>query len=101
MKKLVHILLGSSSSVKGEIKDSFTIRQLEEDPLLEPLDKIVPLGTDIPPDAQIRSSPTEKKLNFFQYLMTYVMNFLQQEDRAHYVGHGQEIVPQGWPQWPQ
>ncbi|KAI4986591.1 hypothetical protein ZWY2020_019221 [Hordeum vulgare] len=47
----------------GEIKDSFTIRQLEEDPLLEPLDKIIPLGTDIPPDAQIRSSPTEKKLN--------------------------------------
>ena len=41
---------------------ALSIRQLEEDPLLETLDKIIPLEPDLSPDAQITSSPAEVEL---------------------------------------
>lgn len=41
---------------------ALSIRQLEEDPLLETLEKVIPLEADQSPNAQITSSPAEVEL---------------------------------------
>uniref|UniRef100_A0ACD5WDS0 Uncharacterized protein n=1 Tax=Avena sativa TaxID=4498 RepID=A0ACD5WDS0_AVESA len=56
----VQVIVVNVDAEKSRI--ALSIRQLEEDPLLETLDKIIPLEPDLSPDAQIMSSPAEIEL---------------------------------------
>ncbi|XP_062213998.1 uncharacterized protein LOC133915020 isoform X2 [Phragmites australis] len=56
----VKVMVMNIDTVKSRI--ALSIRQLEEDPLLETLDKVIPLDTDQSPNAHITSSPSEIEL---------------------------------------
>ncbi|KAI5009262.1 hypothetical protein ZWY2020_010518 [Hordeum vulgare] len=56
----VKVIVVNVDAEKSRI--GLSIRQLEEDPLLETLDKIIPLEPDLSPDAEAASSPPEIEL---------------------------------------
>lgn len=56
----VKVIVVNVDAEKSRI--GLSIRQLEEDPLLETLDKIIPLEPDLSPDAEATSSPPEIEL---------------------------------------
>ncbi|XP_044400309.1 30S ribosomal protein S1 isoform X1 [Triticum aestivum] len=57
---IVKVIVVNVDAEKSRI--GLSIRQLEEDPLLETLDKIIPLEPDLSPDAETASSPPEIEL---------------------------------------
>ncbi|XP_047071419.1 4-hydroxy-3-methylbut-2-enyl diphosphate reductase [Lolium rigidum] len=57
---MVKVIVVNVDMEKSRI--GLSIRQLEEDPLLETLDKIIPLDPDLSPDAETTSSPAEIEL---------------------------------------